>query len=299
MGGLLRLLGAGYGPRPGRPSVPFTRTRTSYGPRRRQRGVWWVPHSATPLPVVVLLHGGYWRRGFDHHLQDAMAVALVNCGYAVWNVDYRPSTARWPATFTDAALALDAVAAQPGTDLSRVAVVGHSAGGQLALWLASRDRLPPGAVGSLRSVGHPDPPDPLDPADPRDPVDPRDPGGEIGARRFVRPVLVIAQAPVADLVAGAHEGLGGGAVTALMGGSPAQHPERYAMGSPQALLPPPAVRIVLVHGDADEVVPLSQSTGYAEASCAELVVLPGVGHFEHLDPSSSAGAAVLRALEPL
>ena len=265
-GSLLRLLGAGYGPRPGRPSVAFTRTRTSYGPRRRQRGVWWVPDAPAPLPVVVLLHGGYWRRGFDHHLEDATAVALVDRGYAVWNVDYRPGTARWPATLTDAALALDAVADQPGLDATRVAVAGHSAGGHLALWLVSRDRLPVGTVGA-------------------DPV--------------VHPVLAVAQAPVADLVAGARDGLGGGAVTALIGGPPEQHPSRYAVASPQALLPLAAARVVLVHGDADEVVPLSQSQGYAAASGAELVILAGVGHFEHLDPRSSAGLALLAALADL
>ena len=264
--GLLARLTGGYRPKPGRPAGPVDRPVGRYGPQRQQRGQWWLPAGRSDLPLVVLVHGGYWRRGFDHHLQDAVAAALVDRGFAVWNIDYRSSAQPWPATLSDAAAALDHVASCPRVDLSRVAVVGHSAGGQLALWLASRDRLPADVV---------------------------------GATPVVRPVLVVAQAPVADLVAGALERLGRGAVQALLGGDPDQVPERYAIASPLALLPLSGGRVVLVHGDADNTVPLRQSQGYAEASGAELHVLPGLGHFEHLDPASPALTPVVAALARL
>lgn len=262
----MRWLRRGFGPRPGRPAGAVDRTVEPYGPTRPQRGEWWLPAGRSNLPLVVLVHGGYWRRGFDRHLQDAVAVALVDRGFAVWNIDYRSSATPWPATLSDAAAALDHVATCPRVDLSRVAVVGHSAGGQLALWLASRARLPAGAV---------------------------------GAGPVVRPVLAVGQAPVADLVTGAVQRLGQGAVQALLGGLPDRVSDRYAIASPQALLPLPGVRLVLVHGDADPTVPVGQSQAYAEVAEAELHVLPGVGHFEHLDPASRAWTPVFAALATL
>ena len=262
----MRWFSRAYGPPPGRPVGPVDRAVEHYGPKRQQRGEWWLPTGLSNLPLVVLVHGGYWRRGFDRHLQDAVAVALIDRGFAVWNIDYRSSAAPWPATLTDAAAALDHVATCERVDLSRVAVVGHSAGGQLALWLASRGRLTTGAV---------------------------------GAGPVVRPVLAVGQAPVADLVAGAVHQLGQGAVQALLGGSPDGLPERYAIASPQALLPLPGVRLVLVHGDADPTVPVGQSQAYAEVADAELHVLPGIGHFEHLDPASHALTPVFAALDTL
>ena len=255
-----------HGPRSRRPAEPVDRSVEHYGPKRLQRGEWWLPAGRSNLPLVVLIHGGYWRRGFDRHLQDAVAVALLDRGFAVWNIDYRSGAAPWPATLTDAAMALDYVATCQRVDLSRVAVVGHSAGGHLALWLASRGRLPADAV---------------------------------GAGPVVRPVLAVGQAPVADLVAGAAQQLGHSAVQALLGGSPDRVPERYAIASPQALLPLPGVRLVLVHGDTDMTVPVGQSQAYAELAGAELHILPAIGHFEHLDPASHALAPVFAALDTL
>jgi acetyl esterase/lipase len=250
------------------------RSVESYGSAPVQSGEWFVPADGDRLPVVVLVHGGFWQPGYDRHLEDEVAQSLAADGFAVWNIDYALADTDWPATLIDAAAAMDHVAQSrltPRLDLERVAVVGHSAGGHLALWLASRAELPADAPG----------------ATPR-----------------VRARVAVGQAPVADLATAAQEGVGSGAVEQLVEGLPEDLPDRYAVSSPLALLPLRGVRITLVHGDADDRVPLRQSTAYAEAARAAgmdvaIRVLEGVGHFEHLDPSTEAVAAMRAALRDL
>lgn len=237
-----------------------------YGDLPRQKGEWWLPPDAPPglLPTVVLVHGGYWRDGFDLSLEDAVAADLAGRGFLVWNVDYRPSSAPWPATLTDTAAAYDHLVTgkhAARVDPARVSVVGHSAGGHLALWLASRSAQTPG-----------------------------------GARTGPAPAAVVAQAPVAALADGAREGLGGGAVLALVQASPQDAPDRYAVADPIALLPT-GVPTVCVHAPGDDLVPISQSEKYVAAagSGARLVRFEG-GHFEHLDPATAACQAMRDAL---
>ena len=92
--GLLAAVRAATGPAP-RPRVAEGTTRAveAYGGHPRQRGEWWVPPGGNgPLPTVVLVHGGYWRAGYDQTLEDAVAADLAGRGYLVWNLDYRPSS---------------------------------------------------------------------------------------------------------------------------------------------------------------------------------------------------------------
>jgi acetyl esterase/lipase len=217
-----------------------------------------VPAADGPFPLVVLVHGGYWRPVYDLTLEKDVAAFLAAQGFLVWNIDYAPAGTPWPTTLTDVAAAYDHGARDPRVDPARIAVVGHSAGGHLALWLASRQAGTPGGAPS------------------------------------VRPALVVAQAPVACLALAWEQRLGDGAVELFAGGSPASFPERYAEADPLALLPI-TTPTVLVHGADDDVVPLSQSQTYASASQARLVVVPG-GHFEHLDPTSEAIVALRDAL---
>lgn len=226
------------------------------------------------IPVVVLLHGGFWLARYERDLMAPVAEDLVARGYAVWNVEYRRPDAGsgWADTFVDAAGAVDhlaRLAADHDLDLERVAVIGHSAGGTLAAWLATRSDLPVGEPG----------------------VDP-----EVTIR------AVVCQAGVLDLTAAAHNDLGGGAVQRLLDGGPDRRPRRYQLASPLSRLPT-AVPTLLVHGEADRLVPISQSRSYAQAAGPDqpvkLVELPAVAHFAHLDPTSAAWQAVVEHLPQL
>jgi len=243
-----------------------------YGNHPAQRAELVLPPDGTaPGGVAVLLHGGFWRARYDLGLQRDVAADLVTAGWAVWNVDYRgvppgPNDGGgWPRTYEDVAAGVDLlarVAPDHGlgaavADPRRVAVLGHSAGGCLALWTAARHRLPPGAP---------------------------------GAGPVVRPGAVVAQGAVCDLVTAVAQGLGAGAVEALMGAAPDDDPAAYALASPAALLPV-GVATLLVSGALDDVVPPVQSQEFAAAALAAgddvtLQVVDGEGHFEHLDPRS-------------
>ena len=278
---LLRRLGSSA-PQP-HPAPGVTRSVEDYAPRAgrtARRGEWWVPACAAAagraLPTVVLVHGGFWRAGYDRHLMDALAADLASRGALVWNLDYRPSTQPWPATLADVAAGYDHLTV--GThaalvDPARIAVVGHSAGGHLALWLASRHRLPAGTSAVLTPVAG-----------------------------VPRPVVAVSQAGVAALVVAAEQRLGRGAALELVDAGPDRAPDRYAVGDPLALLPT-GVRTVLVHGTGDEVVPLDQSERYEAAARAagddcRVLRFPG-GHMEHVDPDSVAAGLMRDALAGL
>ena len=240
-----------------------------YGPSTSQIGELLVPDGKGPFPVVVLIHGGWWRVGWDRRAGRELARDLRKHGYATWNLDYRlvgEPGGGWPGTFEDIATGIDSLldhANEYGLDLARLVFLGHSAGGQLALWAAARDEFPHGAVG----------------AGPR-----------------LLPNTVVAQAPVTDLALAAEWNLGKDAVQHLLGGSPEQVPERYRLASPIDLVPmkPPQF---LIHAVDDDIVPIAQSQLYAKAARAkhdqvEFVEIPSGGHYWLIDVSGDAWRTV-------
>jgi acetyl esterase/lipase len=245
-----------------------------YGPDRSQRADLHLPVGPGPHPVMVLIHGGSWTSRYGRIVMRGLAGDLLRRGWAVWNIEYRRvgNGGGWPATFEDVAAAMDHLAGLDGPlDLTAVSVLGHSAGGHLALWAASRDRLPAGAPGRVEG-GPP-----------------------------LRLAQAIAQAGVCDL-AGAYRRWRGGAARGLMGGGPDELPDRYAAGDPMALIPP-ATAVLLVHGVLDEVVSIELSRSYAKAvegagATVELVEIAGAAgrHRAHIDPRGEAWAAVTARL---
>lgn len=234
-----------------------------------------LPAGPGPHPVVVVIHGGSWKAGYDRRVMRPVCHDLVRRGHAAWNVEYRRmgggQGGGWPATFTDVAAAVDALAACAAPlDLDRVVLLGHSAGGHLALWAAGRERLPADAP---------------------------------GARPVVRPRAVVAQAPVADLERAPSLIAPGGLVHDLLGGGPDAVPGRYDLANPARQVPLD-VPALLVHGAEDRTVSVGQSRDYAAAAHAagatvELVEPPGATHRAHVDPRSAAWAAVTGRLGAL
>jgi acetyl esterase/lipase len=109
--------------------------RHSYGADPSQYGVLYGEG-----PVAVLIHGGFWRDRYDLTLMDALAQDLAARGWAAWNIEYRRlgSGGGVPATLEDVGAAIDKLAEMP-VDRSRVVTIGHSAGGHLAAWAATRE----------------------------------------------------------------------------------------------------------------------------------------------------------------
>jgi acetyl esterase/lipase len=270
--------------------------------------------AGSPAGLAVVIHGGFWRAAYDRQLMDDLCLDLAAAGWAAWNLEYRRTAGGgggWPATFEDVAAGIDhlaglgtsqgqalggVVASQgagsqagvpastAGTDAGDLAkrdtpeglalghelpgqglivAIGHSAGGHLALWAAVRARLPAGAPGGVPAV---------------------------------RITHAVSQAGVVDLAEAARLRLSHDAATELVGAPPDGDPERWRLASPAALLPL-GVPQLLVHGARDDIVPAAMSEAYAQRARelgddAEAVVLPAVGHFEHLDPTSSAWRVV-------
>jgi acetyl esterase/lipase len=258
------------------PQPPADRT-IAYGPAPQQVAELRLPQGPGPHPVVVLVHGGCWEApwGFDH--VRSLAAALTAEGWATWSLEYRrlgDPGGGWPGTFLDVARGADHLreaASSAPLDLERVAALGHSAGGHLALWLAARHRLP--TTSPLR--------------------------GE-------RPLAlrgVVSLAGIPDLRAGIAARVCGDAIPRLLGGDASEREARLREVSPVELLPL-GVPQRLVYADRDAIVPLDLGRAHEGAArragdVVALEVVPGVGHFELVNPASRAWPAVRRAVAAL
>jgi acetyl esterase/lipase len=263
-------------------NVAFEIEQIPYGPDPMQVGELSRPLLDGVRPVVVLVHGGYWRVGFTREAMNELASDLARVGFAAWNLDYRrfgELGGGWPGTVEDVAAGIDhlaEIAPTKNLDLDQVAVIGHSAGGQLAIWACARAGAPPDAP---------------------------------GAGPVVQPKGVVSLAGVVDLVASATSTEAGGgvelrrAIEDFLAATPEQAPLRYEQASPLALLPV-GVPQLLLHGSLDDRVPLEQSKRYAEAAAAagdpvELVELDGVDHFQVIGSTTAWWDQVLEWLVDL
>lgn len=255
--------------------APAAGQRIVYGGDPLQFGELRLPKGKGPHPVAVVIHGGCWYSEYDLRHLASFAAALTEAGFATWSLEYRrvgDPGGGWPGTFEDVARGADHLRELRRTyrlDLKRVVAVGHSAGGQLALWLASRPRLPKDSP--------------------------------LYAPKPLPLRGVVSLAGITDMRT--FRPRCGDAVTRLLGGTPEQHPERYRQTSPAELLPL-GVRQWLIHGARDRIVPLEQSTRYKAAAGAKgdsvrLTVLEDAGHFELIAPQTNAWPAVGEAVRSL
>ncbi len=249
--------------------------RLSYGTDPLQFGELRLPVTTKAAPVVIVVHGGCWFAEYDLNHLAAFSAALTKLGVATWTIEYRRignPGGGWPGTFQDVAKGADylrEIAKKYRLDLRRVVVVGHSAGGQLALWLAGRKNLPKASV--LYSAN----PLPL--------------------------AGVVSLAGISDLKK--YRPNCDDSVTKLLDGTPEQYAERYQQTSPIELLPL-KVPVRLIHGKLDRIVPIELGTDFVEAARRKgdqvtLTVLDAAGHFDLISPLAPVWPVVEQSIRAL
>jgi acetyl esterase/lipase len=237
----------------------------------------WLPAGDGPFPVVVMIHGGCWRKRIaDRTIMNYAADALRQQGFAIWNIEYRGVDevgGGYPGTFLDVARAADALrsfAPRYRLDLARVVGFGHSAGGHLIAWLAARRKLAPSS--------------PLYATDPL----------------RLRGIVLAGALP--DLRT-APLGCAGSSVPLLLGAPSPHRPDLYADTSPAELLGF-GIPQISVNGDGDTVSTPAMAAAYtarakAAGDPAQAIVVADSGHVEEIAPGAAAfarEAAALRAL---
>lgn len=245
--------------------------RYAYGPGAQQFGELTLPSAPPPHPVIILIHGGGYREIYNLRPLGTVATALAEAGFAVWNIEYRRygNGGDYPQMFLDVAAAADhlpAIAAERQLDLNRVMTMGHSAGGHLALWLAGRRNIEPAS-----------------------PLFVSEPLAVHGA---------VALAPLADVTHGSRSELSSDALLAVMGGGPSQMPSAYRNGCPAQLLPLGVPHVIIVGSEDGSM--LANAERYIAAARqakddAQLIALPGAGHFEIVAAETAEWAEVQRA----
>jgi acetyl esterase/lipase len=235
----------------------------AYGDHTDHVGELRVPSGPGPHPVVVLIHGGFWHHYWERDLMDDLAIDLVDAGLATWNIEYRRGPGSWAFAVADVARAIDhlrLLAHEHRLASDRIALVGHSAGGQLALWAGGRPRHGPRAETALA------------------------------------PALVVPLAPVSDLVECASRNLGQGAAVEFFGATPEAEPARYRALDPLQRLPV-GVPTTIVQGMADgpDLIDLNRrfATRAGElGDQVELHELDDADHFDVIDARSDAWAHI-------
>ncbi|MSU62821.1 MAG: alpha/beta hydrolase [Pedosphaera sp.] len=245
-----------------------------YGSDPLQFGELRLPKGDGPFPVVVVIHGGCWTKGFAT-LRNTAAIAseLTKSNLATWNIEYRQvgdAGGGWPGTFRDWGAATDylrVLSKSYPLDLSRIMVVGHSAGAHAALWVAARNHLP--FDSEIRGA------DPL---------------------KVQAAVAVDGPGDLTGFVGFDAQICGKSVIVPLMEGAPAEQPERYRQASPKSLLPLGVPQFlvtatVLTPTTAKEYQKLAESKG----DRVEILSLD-TGHFEVIAPGHKAWSAVEQVL---
>jgi acetyl esterase/lipase len=262
--------------------------RIAYGADPLQFGELRLPTSKGPHPLAIVIHGGCWAstlgtvapRAVAMDNMRPLAAALTEQGIATWNIEYRrlgEPGAGWPETWLDVGRAVDhlrALAPAHRLDLSRVIVVGHSAGGHLAMSVASRARLSPDS-----------------------PLYQPDPLPLRGVINLGGPVDLGVNIP------GYQSGCGDSVITQLVGGTPDAVPARYAAAAATRRVPL-GIPQVLVIGEHEGFVPKQFLELHVRAARnagdrVRLVVLPGMGHFELAMPTTSAWRPIAAEIRTL
>lgn len=235
-------------------SPPPADAHVAYGTDPNQFGDIRLPKGKGPFPLVMNIHGGFWRAKYDLAHAGHLCAALTAKGIATWNVEYRRvgnPGGGWPGTFEDVRNAyrfLPQLAKRYSVDTNKVVVMGHSAGAQLALCLAAHEA-------SLRKV--------------------------------------VSLAGVVDLLQAWELHLSDSAVVDFLGGKPSEVTDHYREADPMQLSINHSTTQWLIHGAADVVVPSHFSRNYAQqkktrGEDVHYLEISTAAHFDLVDPRSQA-----------
>ena len=261
--------------------APQNAKRIAYGKDPLQFGELVVPATPGPHPVAIVVHGGCYLAKLGNYPPSAvaldnmhpMAIGLNEAGIATWNVEYRRlgnPGGGWPGTYLDVAAATDflrMIAKEHQLDLTRAIAIGHSAGGHLAMWLASRSKIRKDSELFIE-----------------DPLKLR------GAVNLDGPTdLELTRDVERDIC-------GDPVVTQLMGGSRSEHPERYQAASPLQMLPSRVPQYILGGAMFGNQAGIYQAAARGAGETVPITVQPDAGHFLFIDPKSTMWPEVMKAV---
>lgn len=225
------------------------------------------------VPLVIIIHGGCWVSSYaDYHFMDNFSEAITQLGYATWNIEYRGigTGGDWPVIFRDIGKAVDysrVIAKNYPVDIQRVAVIGHSAGGHLALWAASRNSV----KGNSQVYTY-------------EPLGLR---GALSLAGIADVTSINSCSAIASRIIG--ESIDSNDLTRLQETSP------YHML-------PITTKTVLISGDYDGIVPPAIGSAYTKkanenGNNSEHYILQATGHFDLINPDKTNWALYQQTLE--
>ncbi|MDO6693405.1 alpha/beta hydrolase [Aliiglaciecola sp. 3_MG-2023] len=240
----------------------------SYGPEKLQFGKLWLANNSLEnesKPLVIFIHGGCWLNAYSIEHSFALTSALADNGFMVWSLEYRrvgDEGGGWPGTFEDIQRGIQFILSQHkhlNFDPKRIYLLGHSAGGHLAL--LANDKVIAADVHKNYKI------------------------------------KVIGLAAITDIIQysnGANSCQT--AVSQFMGGQYEDTDTGKNKGivmDYKHATPRNVAKVTLFHGEQDQIVPLSQSTDFS----SEVVRIPGAGHFDFLHPKTKAFELLLEHIQ--
>jgi acetyl esterase/lipase len=226
----------------------------NYGENQFQFGQLWLPATTPARASLVLIHGGCWLNQFDITYSHGLSSALADAGFAVWSLEYRRTGdegGAWPGTFEDIIAGINSLNDIDAIESENLAILGHSAGGHLALLAGAQSEL-------------------LD----------------------MEPDLIVGLAAISDVVSyAAGSNTCQTATPLFMGGDVSDRAQEYFDANPSnhGL----HENTVLLQGDVDEIVPLSQAT----LSGARTIISSGANHFDWAHPGTLAYRRLVELLD--